>query len=162
MRRISVSKRFSTAFLMGLLALLIAAMPTLAGVTWCRADPIVRLNGTDVQIWVAVPAAYAPLVNGPIDVTVKTPSAVTREVVFLDAGFNGYGETVSFADIRDGTKGGAFDMKVAVRVPMDVSGLPPGTIVPVQVEVIPANGTATYFNGTIDLTSFTMKIQGVN
>ena len=76
----SARRRGVLAILAGLMAALVISAPTLAGVGWCRADPVVRLNGTEVQVWVAIPEQYKSLVNGPIDVVVRTPAGVTREV----------------------------------------------------------------------------------
>lgn len=150
--------------LAGLMAALVISLPTLAGVGWCRADPIVRLNGADVQIWVAIPEQYKPLVDGPIKVTVKTPAGVTREVVLLDSGFNGHGEVVTFEDKLVGSVGqdGSFDIKVRVRVPMNLAGLPLGTLIPVEVETITEDGVSQYFSGDHKLTVFTMPVQGTN
>jgi hypothetical protein len=163
MRRFSFTtrKRLSAATILGLLALLVLTIPAGAfGVSWCRADPIVRLNGTEVQIWVAVPAEYAPLVNGPIDVRIKTPRQVSEELILTDAGFNGHGETVTFSDMPGKVRRGAFDTLVEVRVPIDARDLPFGTVVPVRVEVIPANGETLYFDGTTHMTVFKFKVQG--
>ncbi|MEA2598977.1 MAG: hypothetical protein QOF01_5446, partial [Thermomicrobiales bacterium] len=58
---------------LGLMALVLALQinTASAGISWCRADPGVALNGTVVQIWVAIPLEYQPLVDGPIQVTIK-------------------------------------------------------------------------------------------
>lgn len=162
MRRFSFTRarRLSAATILGPLALLVLTIPALAGVTWCRADPIVRLNGTEVQIWVAVPAEYASLVNGPVDVRIKTPRSVDTELIMTDAGFNGHGETVRFDSMPGAVRRGAFNTLVEIRVPIDGRTLPLGTVVPVRVEVIPANGEAMYFDGTSHMTVFKISVQG--
>ena len=162
--RLRTRRRGLAAILIGLIAALVVSVPALASLGWCRADPIVRLNGAEVQIWVAIPEQYRPLVNGPIDVTIKTPEGVTREVVMLDSGFNGYGEIVTFEDKLAGwvKPDGSFPMKVKVRVPMNLAGMSNSTLIPVEVEVIPENGNSQHFTGTHHVTSFTMPIQGSN
>jgi hypothetical protein len=154
LRHHSHARRLSLAILISLLALLVATVPTLAGVTWCRADPIVKLNNEVVQIWVAVPQEYAAKVTGPIDVTIMVPGSVSKDVLLLDAGFNGYGERVSFVSSGAVLPGGSFYMTVVAKVPMK------GTwqSVPVQMEIIHDNQTSRFFYGSQYVATATMLI----
>ena len=132
-----------------LFAMLVAALPAQAGEAWCMSDPIVRLNGTQVQILVAIPETYQPLVNGPIEVEVKTPRSTTRELLYTDLGFNGYGERVTFSDLPMNSSAAApVLVTVVVRVPIDRSRLPGGIEVPARVTVDPDNADATVGVGT--------------
>src|SRR3954447_21144899 len=108
------------AITLAALAIIVLTLPVSAGKLWCQRDPIVRLNGTDTHILVAVPEQYAALVNGPVQIEISTPAGVTREVTFIDAGFNGLGEVITFTD-RAGkvSKQGKFSVQVRVRVPID-------------------------------------------
>lgn len=136
MRRLACSLVFS------IVLLLVAIAPAGAwGVTWCRVDPIVNLNGTHVSILVAVPEEYARYVNGPIEVYVRAPVEVTRELVMTDAGFNGYGETVVFRN-NDGMVNaeGVFTISIRVRVPIDYVALGDNSGVPVELTVDPGSG----------------------
>ncbi len=160
MRRIPLPKRFLSALLMGLLAIIVVTVPAFAGVSWCRADPIVRLNGTDVQIWVAVPEQYQSLVNGPIEVSIGVPGSVSREVVLLDSGFNGYGETVTFTDRGRVWYGGRFITVITIRVPVAVSAPYEAYSIPVQVEVV-QNGVSEWFTGSAAGTWATVTVQGL-
>ena len=143
-----------TALSLGILALLMLAAPAGAGVTWCRVDPIVSLNGTVVQILVAVPDQYVAAVNGPIAVDIATDRTVTHELLFTDAGFNGHGETVAFSDYFQyhpprSLLANEFPAQIKVSVPMNGSLLPVGgPPVPVEVTVIPANGPTIVYYGT--------------
>ena len=141
-------KRFLVALPVSLLALLVMAMPISAGREWCAKDPVVDLNGTSLQILVAVPMEYVSLVNGAIDVEINTPAGVERNVVFLDAGFNGHGEAVTLGDTSGSVAvDGSFATDVTVIVPIDAAaaaaaGITSGTI-PVQVTMV-TNGTLTW------------------
>lgn len=138
-------RRQLAACTLGLLAMLVFAMPAGAGVSWCRADPVVNLNGKRVQVWVAVPEQYVDKVSGPIDLQINVPSVVSREIVMLDAGFNGYGEKVSFTT-NSGTllPDGSFYMTVIAKVP--TAGF--WQQIPVTVEVVHPNGSSQYFSGS--------------
>ena len=113
-------RKMFVATTLGLLAVLMLAAPAMAGRTWCARDPIVRINGHDVQLWVGIPVEYVPLVSGPIDIEILTAKPVDGEVLFLDEGFNGYGETVRFGLMRKGRvyDDGSFDIQLNVKVPI--------------------------------------------
>lgn len=103
------------------IASLLVASPASAGRRWCARDPIVNLNGNSVQVWVAIPEEYVPLVNGPIDVEFRTPAGMSRSVVMTDDGFNGFGEVVTFSDDSQSkiNPQGAFTVQIWVSVPID-------------------------------------------
>jgi len=136
---------------------MVFAMPAFAGRAWCAKDPIVRLNGEDVQIWVAILEEYEPLVTGPIEVKVATGPKVSQELIYLDAGFNGYGETVKFADLTGGKlyKDGSFDVMISAWVPIDKAALramgEKSQTIPFRI-IVETNGeTVTYDDGTMDV-----------
>ena len=173
-------KRFTGSVTLALVALVLLVAPASAGREWCAKDPVVSLNGTAVQILVAVPEEYVPAVTGSIDVLIAVPSGVESDVVFLDAGFNGYGETVSF-QAAGGTVAadGSFDVSVRASVPVNQRtlrelGLPNGAI-PVQVTVITngkliwegdlpvvVDGETSVVEGNSDGTQVTVTVQGSN
>ena len=124
---------------------LIMLAVAMAGVGWCRVDPIVSLNGRQVQIWVAVPQEYVSKVSGPIEVEINVPSSVSRQLLYTDSGFNGYGERVTFTTNNGSLMpDGSFWMTFVVRVPMNGFW----QSVPVQVEVVNPDGTSRFYNGT--------------
>lgn len=130
-------RRLTVAVLAGVLAVLALAMPAGAwGVSWCRADPIVEIQGYRAQILVDVPAEAAPWVNGPIDVRIDTPYWMTRKVIFTDAGFNGHGEKVGWGNLS-----GA--VRLTVKVPMDSAKVPAGAQVPVKIFISTPWGSGT-------------------
>jgi hypothetical protein len=116
--------RFARSLLLVLVAFTLAATPAMAGRAWCARDPIVRINGAEVQVWVAIPADVEPLVNGPIEMLVKSPAGATREIVFTDEGFNGHGEVVTFRDSPQAVAdNGTFTVNIRVIVPVDQAEL---------------------------------------
>lgn len=140
-------KKHVLAGLLSLIAILLITAPVSAGRQWCAIDPIVELNGTELQVWVAIPAEFVPLVNGPVAVEFRTPAGVTRSVVLTDAGFNGFGEVVSFSDdpSRVVSASGVFRVDISTVVPIDTSlaGAPADpSLLPLQITII-ENGRAT-------------------
>jgi hypothetical protein len=173
-------KRLAGSVTLALVALVLLVAPVSAGRQWCAKDPVVSLNGTAVQILVAVPEEYVPAVNGAIDVRVAAPSSVASDVVFLDAGFNGYSETVSFQSSGGAVAAdGSFEAGIRARVPVNQQtlrefGLPNGAI-PVQVTVITngeltwqgdlpvvVDGETTVVDGSSNGTQVTVTVQGSN
>ena len=137
------SKRWFLAIILALLTALGIA-PAVAADDWCEADPIVRLDGTTtVQILVSIPAQHLAGVTSATRVEVKTPTGIGRELLYTDAGFNGYGEQVAFADLPNGVATAqGYLVYIRVEVPMQ-------TTIPVviRVRIIPDNGPETVIYG---------------
>lgn len=89
-------KRFATAATLGVLAMLILVLPGAAAWRWCITDPIVRLGNDEYQVLVSVPEEFVPQVNGPLYFEIYSPRVFEQELLFVDAGYNGHGETVVF------------------------------------------------------------------
>ena len=157
----STALRRTAALLLGLLAVLMMAAPASAGRTWCARDPIVRIQGTELQILVAVPEEYAPFVNGPVHVAIHTPSWASPELLFVDAGFNGHGETVIFSNLpgNPAYNPSRTQINIDVVVPFAYDQLPRNTQVPVQVTLIPAKGKTKVVNGNVRGTSVGMVLE---
>ena len=141
-------RHLTLSLTLGLLALLVVALPTSAATrVWCARDPIVSFDGTVVQVWVAIPEEFEPFANGATEVKFRVPKNVgNRQILFTDAGFNGHGEKVSFTDLKGVTASdGLLPIALEVRVHIDQKKLDQafgkGTVVPVQVTV--NNGTTT-------------------
>lgn len=141
MKRMMRGRRWIYSSALALTAIIVLSGGVFAG-GWCRADPIVQINGEEVQIWVAIPDDMQHTVNGPIQVLVSKPWGTDAHVTFLDEGFNGHGETVRFFTSGPPNSDGSMDIQIMVSVPVDTSQLPSGTwSFPVMVEVITDNGT---------------------
>lgn len=154
-----------TASCVSLLALLLLAMPALAGVTWCRADPIVELNGTEVQVWVAIDSQYEHLVSGPVEVTVFTPSRIDKRTTFLDAGFNGFGEEVNFRHRGRVSRDGSFPVEIRVSIPVDSWQLQRElgrSEIPIRVEVISGDGQLLDVEGDSHGTFASLQVRGTH
>ncbi len=145
-----------------LLIIMTLALPAsvLAGVTWCKSDPVVSLNGTILDITVEIPLEYVPLVNGPVQYTIQTPYAVERTVIVSDLGYNLYGSRVTFTNRTGGMNGENFLTTVSATVPINRAGLPAGTVVPARLTVFPTNGSLNVVEGTAESTSMTRWITG--
>ena len=140
-KRIGRARRWIVSGSMALLAVIVFSGSMLAG-GWCRADPIVEIDGEEIQVWVAIPNAFQPAVNGPINVMFAQPWDAETEVTFVDAGFNGHGETVQFVNAGTRNSDGSMNVGVWVQVPIDASMLPYGVYeVPVRLEIVTADGT---------------------
>ncbi len=131
-------KRLGVAGLISIFALYLIMSPTLAGLQWCPRDPIVSLNGHEVQIWVSIPEEYQAAVTGPVEVLVAVPKGVHSEVVFTDEGFNGHGETVEFRE-RGKIRSGMMKVDVKVRVPYDQSLVEGGNL-PIRLQIVLPDG----------------------
>jgi hypothetical protein len=133
----------------GLVALLLSVSPANAGWMWCAKDPVVRLDGTSVQILVAVPQELQTAVTGPIQVVISVPAGVSTELVSTDAGFNDFGETVRFVTDPNLPKiGNLFIAQVRVTLPT-AAGAPP---LPTMLTITPENGAARSTTGTSTFT----------
>ena len=133
----------------GLVALLLSVSPASAGWMWCAKDPVVRLDGTSVQILVAVPQELQTAVTGPIQVVISVPVGVSTELVSTDAGFNDFGETVRFVtDPNLPTFGNRFLAQVRVTLPTAAGTLP----LPTMLTITPENGVARSTTGTSTFT----------
>jgi hypothetical protein len=179
-----VMRKGITTIVFVLAALMMTVAPTGAGRMWCRADPIVSFNGTPVQVWVEMPADYQYLVNGPIQFEIATPSWVESEVLFTDAGFNGYGEEISFTTNSVGSQSAGdiwsrnesyqgigvqqpstFTVSFDVTVPLDDHQLSKdfGTranAVPVRLRIVDASGFEQVVGGTATGAQIAVMVQG--
>lgn len=153
-------RRFLVSTLIPLLAVLAMALPAEAGLTWCKSDPIVLLDGTQLQVLVGVPAEYVPYVNGPVSVRIKTPKSVTEQLLFADLGYNGYGEAVTFGDLKATTYETTFDTNIQVSVPF-ASGVNAESV-QLEVTAIPSNALSVVKYGNASGTTVGLKLAPTN
>jgi len=91
-------KPLITGAVFALIALAIVVAPAGAGRSWCRTDPIVRLGDTEYQLIVAIPHENVPQVDGALLFEISSPVGTEQELLFVDSGYNGYGEEVTFSE----------------------------------------------------------------
>ena len=107
-------------------ALLPAAAPRGAAArrTWCRVDPVVKVDGQTAHVWVAVRVKgmrqARALATGPTRVVLRVPPGVEARYLGGDNGF-GFGYEVAVAE--DGALA-AGAVEVAVYVPMRDGAVP--------------------------------------
>jgi len=114
------------------------------GLLWCKADPIVSLDGRLVDITVSVPLSYQLRVNGPTQIQIKTPASVNRVVILNDLGFNLRGSPVTFVDGGE-VADGRIPVEIEATVPMNLAD---GEVAPMEVTVSPDNALPTTVEGT--------------
>jgi hypothetical protein len=127
---------------------------------WCKADPVVELNGTLVDVTIAIPLEYVPLVNGPVRYEVRTPVGTRRALVVADLGYNGHGTVIEFRDGGGVVRDGQVPTLIRVEVPIDASRLPQGQVVPTQLTVLPHNAGLVVVGGTSARTEAELTILG--
>jgi len=117
--------------------------------------PIVALNGTRVQFRVSVPEDDVQYVNGSIDYRVQTPKGVFQQLLFLDAGFNNYGETLRFTNSNQSALPGQnFLAQIWVNVP----NAKRGAKFPIIVDIVPENGPTVTGTGNAASTDVNITI----
>jgi hypothetical protein len=125
------------------------------GMLWCKADPIVSVDGRLVDITLSIPLEYLSRVSGPTRIEIRTPPDVQRYVVLNDLGFNLQGSEVIFVD--GGTiSGDRIPIEIRASVPM---ALAPGETAPMEVLVWPDNTLPMTVVGTNLRTTVRLEIE---
>ncbi len=143
-------------FVIAFLLMGLIVFPAQAGWIWCQGDPVVSLDGTEVQIVVSIPQDKQDLVTGPIEVDIATPNSVNRELISTDSGFNDFGETVSFSNLKVPKIGDRFLTKISASIPVSTNG----STIPVQMTITPSNGRTMTVHGTANGTNAVVLVQG--
>jgi hypothetical protein len=94
-----MTRRQSLKLLAGAALAAVSALSTvnnaLAGITWCRVDPFVKINGVALKIYPERDSNAANICNGPIKLNFVVPPDADCRVINADQGF-GYGYDISF------------------------------------------------------------------
>jgi hypothetical protein len=102
-----------------------------ASVGWCRADPVIMVEGDIADIFVSAPLDALLKVTGPTQIVVSTPAGVDAFLIASTLGF-GRGEIVEFEQSRRlKVSDGGIELQIEVFVPATDDELP------VLVEFVP-------------------------
>ncbi|MEA2596838.1 MAG: hypothetical protein QOF01_3307 [Thermomicrobiales bacterium] len=149
-------RRIAFIAFVALLTFGIGATPVSAGKGWCRSDPIVSLNGVELQFWIAIPEEEQADVIGPISVTLVAPRSSDLTLIYTDPGFSGYGESIQLAGNGDQiAEDGTFTVTATVSVPMRGN-----QFIPMQVEIVPDSGESVYVEGEAVGLTVTLTLAG--
>ena len=103
---------------------LLAARPAAAGISWCRADPLVTVNGRTGHVYVESTKAMLASASGPVRIEIQVPVGASRSAEPLDAGF-GYGYAISFVESsRLVARGNYTEVRVVATAPAFDGTLP--------------------------------------
>lgn len=153
-------KRFFLSTFIPLVAVLVLTTHVQALALWCKSDPVVTLNGTVVDITVAIPLEYVPLVNGPVYYEIQTPRGTARELILSDVGYNGHGAIVAFTDGGGAVTNNQIPTRVRATVPVDESQLAPGERVPAELTALVDNGQMAVAQGTSGRIEIELSVPG--
>jgi hypothetical protein len=110
----------------------------IAGIAWCRVDPVVVIDGQLADIYVASNLAMQLKATGPVQMVISLPPESTGKVLLTDTGFGLQGYQISFVTddslIRTASSN---QVRVAVYAPARDGSLP------VQVTVAPRSLNAS-------------------
>lgn len=133
-------RRTTMALVLGLLAMLVLTMPAAAGVSWCRTDPVIEVNGRKAHIYISKDANYKAAITGPTVLVVHVPKGSSYRLIEADNGF-GFGYAVTFVeDSKLVARTGYVDVRVQAYVPADDSAHA------VRVELHPDDPAKLKFN----------------
>ncbi len=123
--------RMAVAWILALGILLTSGTPDVAaGRGWCRADPLLLINGATADVWVGSTLQALLDTTGPIRLVVTTPEGVQAQHVISDLGFGrGYDISIGTSpDLEWSSEG--IELEIAVWVPARSE-------LPVTVEFVP-------------------------
>lgn len=116
--------RRALARMCGAGALALAAAPLLrggeaaAGITWCRADPVLTINGRTYHIYVSGPQEILAASTGPIRLKVTVGGNVRVRLSDPDEGFgDGWSFSLSVTSGLKTLPGPYYELKASVYVP---------------------------------------------
>lgn len=69
-----------------------------AGRSWCRVDPVVKIDGKVADIWLSGDLELDRTATGPAQIVVSVPVGVSTELLATDNGFNKQGYAITFVE----------------------------------------------------------------
>jgi hypothetical protein len=132
--------------ILAVLVFVIVVSPVDAGRHWCRSDPTFSIAGTITSVHVAVYQDWQVHVTGPIAVLLSVPSGTAVEVMYVDGGFNNFGEAITIvSDPRLKVTRQGIQVRFQVAVPS-------AKIMPFLLTVAPSSGRSSSVTGSTNTT----------
>jgi hypothetical protein len=132
-------KRLALVAVLSVFAMLVAAAPVGAGISWCRTDPVFSLDGKVGHVYLSTHDGLQRLNNSSLDVVIAHPHKVATKLLAIDGGF-GQGMSVNFKEARQGSTdllktAAGYEIEVWTYVPASDSSMP------ILVEFAPGDGS---------------------
>ena len=95
-----------------------------AGISWCRTDPLITVNGATGHVFVESVKEMFQQTTGPIKINIVVPTDAEASAEPLDNGF-GRGYRITFSHDKDLKYRGPYtDVRISARVPSRRGDLP--------------------------------------
>lgn len=96
-----------------------------AGRTWCRTDPVLKIDGQVVDLFITSYPEMDEAASGPTQIDVLLPLGSEGSVQAVDRGFGGHGYTIAFGNSNALAKsGGHTQVQISVYQPAADKNLP--------------------------------------
>jgi hypothetical protein len=132
---------------------------TEAGRLWCKADPVVMLDGRLISVNVSIPIEYVLLVDGPVQIEITTPPSVDRYLIVNDLGYL-RGSVVTFKDSDESVTDGWIPVHINASVAMNDRYVSSDEVVPLQISILTDGLRYMTALGTVDGTTRHLTIRG--
>jgi hypothetical protein len=95
-----------------------------AGISWCRTDPLITVNGATGHVYVESIWEMFEYCTGPVKINVDVPKGADASAEPLDNGF-GRGYNITFSNGNGLKSRGPFtDVRISARVPCQRQDIP--------------------------------------
>jgi hypothetical protein len=130
------------------------AAPARAARTWCKTDPVVKIDGKIADIWLGSYTDLHGAATGPAEIQVGVPVGVPTELLATDPGFGRLGYVVSFYQDPGLNKDkGNVQVRIAVFVPSSDGTLPLTVDFAPRSSGLAAASASGYVNAWVSLES---------
>jgi hypothetical protein len=101
----------------------VTAQGAAAGRGWCRADPVIVVDGQAADVFISSDLKMLFSATGPIQMVVEIPNGSKGSLILNDFGY-GYGYRISFVQASDLVRGGHTQVRIRAYAPAHDSSLP--------------------------------------
>jgi hypothetical protein len=93
--------------------------------SWCRTDPVVKIDGRVADVFLSSDRKLRRAATGPAELVLALPPGVPGRLLAVDRGFGGHGYVVTFVEDAALARGdGGFAVRVDAYVPSADGSLP--------------------------------------